>query len=500
MGFDTSIPAAAQAFEGQTAALVYQPPPHLSDAATRSKQHSLPECPALPSAWRTLVGQQLRPECSPYESQGSLGVTATAGDCLAKAQASGSVNYALWHGATNKSCSVCAIRWRGPAEQWQFSDASGVTSFVWYVSLPPPKPSEPCPVCPSTGGRPESDGAIARAEASQPVLTLGNDRVQAFFDSRGLRNVSSQALSVTVGRDDFALGLDHEPCICSSSLAQPTVKHVSDSLVSFEFHSPLQKLLINVTYELRTQWSFITKTITLTDTSNANRTREVNSVSAMDGVALRNGGASAAPSADTRTASNVQFFRWNDTRAPATRTVGAFLTAQNQFVQPPGLGWALDQNWTTLKSDGAAAPRVLDSALIGLYDSYSSQVEFSESQAVTDAVSAFLVQPSEGNETVKINIAWCENDYQLDIALPEDRAAYKRIVDRVRLTSTCSLATHFHSYKSENSLSGTGGRNGDYPHSFCTPQLGRLVRSQQHRPVGLGADTLVWLRSETPHG
>ena len=27
-------------------------------------------------------------------------------------------------------------------------------------------------------------------------------------------------------------------------------------------------------------------------------------------------------------------------------------------------------------------------------------------------------------------IAWCENDYQLDIALPEDRKTYKRIIDR----------------------------------------------------------------------
>ncbi len=390
VAFETSIPAAAQAFEGKNATLVYQPPPHLSDTSTTSKQHSLPDCPALPTAWRTLVGKQLRPECSPYESQGSLGVTATAGACLAKAQATGAVNYA-YH--TNKSCDACAIRWRGPAEHWQFSDASGVTSFAWYESLPPPKPSELCPVCP-----PGSDGAVTAAEASPTVLTLDNGRVQASFDRRGLRSLRSQVLNVTVGKDDFALGLDHKPCICSSTLADPTVKQVSDSLVSFEFNSPLQKLLINVTYELRTQWSFISKTITLTDTSNTNMTRQVNSVSAMDGIALQSGGVSPGASNDTRISSNVQFFRWNDTRAPATRTVGAFLTAQNQFVKPPGLGWVLDQNWTTFD--------------------------------VRDAVSAFLVQPSEHNETVKINIAWCENDYQLDIALPEDRETYKRIVDR----------------------------------------------------------------------
>jgi hypothetical protein len=40
------------------------------------------------------------------------------------------------------------------------------------------------------------------------------------------------------------------------------------------------------------------------------------------------------------------------------------------------------------------------------------------------------VAPAEDNVTVKINIAWCENDYQLDISLAEDRETYKRIIDR----------------------------------------------------------------------
>ena len=40
-----------------------------------------------------------------------------------------------------------------------------------------------------------------------------------------------------------------------------------------------------------------------------------------------------------------------------------------------------------------------------------------EAAAVTEAVGYYLVAPSEDNVTVKINIAWCENDYQLDISL-----------------------------------------------------------------------------------
>lgn len=53
-----------------------------------------------------------------------------------------------------------------------------------------------------------------------------------------------------------------------------------------------------------------------------------------------------------------------------------------------------------------------------------------EALAVSEAIAHYLVAPSADNETVKINIAWCENDYQLDIANAEDRETYKRIIDR----------------------------------------------------------------------
>ena len=65
-----------------------------------------------------------------------------------------------------------------------------------------------------------------------------------------------------------------------------------------------------------------------------------------------------------------------------------------------------------------AASRTLDSAIIGLYNGSTTPVsELVEAAAVTEAVGYYLVAPSEDNVTVKINIAWCENDYQLDISL-----------------------------------------------------------------------------------
>ena len=42
----------------------------------------------------------------------------------------------------------------------------------------------------------------------------------------------------------------------------------------------------------------------------------------------------------------------------------------------------------------------------------------------------YLVVPPSPASTVKINIAWTENDFQLDIADAGNRTSYKRIIDR----------------------------------------------------------------------
>jgi hypothetical protein len=204
-------------------------------------------------------------------------------------------------------------------------------------------------------------------------------------------------------------------------------QHSAANAVSFTFSSPSEQLSINVTYTLRPDAAFVSKTITLADTSGTNLTREVNTISAMDGVNLQ---LHAKAPENTRTSNRVQFSRWTDHQASSNRTFGAFLTAQNSFVTPPTLTWTTDQNWTTLDSHGGAVLRTLDSAIFGLYNGSTSQLELAEAAAVTEAVGHFLVAPSEENVTVKINIAWCENDFQLDISLKEDRETYKRIIDR----------------------------------------------------------------------
>jgi len=188
----TSITASAKAYEGVDANVTYRPSatPTTTTLANRAEAETetdalLPDCPALPGPWQTLPDKQIDPACSPAEDQGSLGTAATAAECLALAKSAtgdSSVNYAVWRGdQQDKQCEGCAFRWRGPAENWKFSALQGATSFANFQALPAPKPSGPCPLCPS-------DPPSMRTE-THLTTTLSNGRIQATFGPRGLNTL-----------------------------------------------------------------------------------------------------------------------------------------------------------------------------------------------------------------------------------------------------------------------------------------------------------------------
>ena len=51
--------------------------------------------------------------------------------------------------------------------------------------------------------------------------------------------------------------------------------------------------------------------------------------------------------------------------------------------------------------------------------------------AFTKCVEAYLLDTSSrADKTVKVNVAWDENDYQIDVGTEEGMTEYKRIIDR----------------------------------------------------------------------
>jgi hypothetical protein len=60
------------------------------------------------------------------------------------------------------------------------------------------------------------------------------------------------------------------------------------------------------------------------------------------------------------------------------------------------------------------------------------RIDYAEVKAVTECARAFLVgQPQKG---VRVHVGWCENDYQIDMAKPENRVEYKRMIDQASAT------------------------------------------------------------------
>lgn len=83
--------------------------------------------------------------------------------------------------------------------------------------------------------------------------------------------------------------------------------------------------------------------------------------------------------------------------------------------------WSAKSGWIRPQTLGgvdhsATAPAMLNSAERDVF--------------VATVESQLLRSPDDGLRTVKVNVAWDENDYQIDIATAEGRAEYKRIIDR----------------------------------------------------------------------
>lgn len=126
--------------------------------------------------------------------------------------------------------------------------------------------------------------------------------------------------------------------------------------------------------------------------------------------------------------------------APALSSRGALFTVANPYLSvqigtylsPAGVtvSYAPSITWRT------AEPMAVDLGVLGLHALSgrllappADPLDESEQTAMVSALRAHLVTPPSG-PTVKLHVPWTENDYQLDIALAADRAAYKRIIDR----------------------------------------------------------------------
>ena len=78
-----------------------------------------------------------------------------------------------------------------------------------------------------------------------------------------------------------------------------------------------------------------------------------------------------------------------------------------------------------------------------------NRIDRAEAEAVTECARAFLI--GQPQKDVRVHVGWCENDYQINMATPEGRTEYKRMIDQAAATG-CNYVLYTPDHSSLASL------------------------------------------------
>jgi hypothetical protein len=105
------------------------------------------------------------------------------------------------------------------------------------------------------------------------------------------------------------------------------------------------------------------------------------------------------------------------------------------------------------------------------------QIDNAEIKAVTDCAKTFLVgQPQKG---VRVHVGWCENDYQINMATPQGRTEYRRMIDQAAATG-CNYVLYTPDHSGLASLSNNADAWGW--ESLLFLNLGQKIRMGEWLP------------------
>jgi hypothetical protein len=269
--------------------------------------------------------------------------------------------------------------------------------------------------------------------------TLANGLIRAEFGPRGLTAITDlvNARTHRLRGDDFALTIDQQPYE-SRTLAAPARRTVRDGVV---YHYRAAPFAIDVSYELKPGWRFVSKQISVT--ADAARTFILNDVTLFRETLTEAPLDVFTPSSARPSLGTLDYgaaLRFADHRS-------LLLVAQNPFLRfaleraEATLRYAPDMEWKTgygaFTSDrGLIAPvrlsgRRLPARMIPEWrpagDSLPGLDE-AEVAAFTGMVrSLFIYEPAA---PLNVFVGWCANDYQIDVGTPEGRAEYRRVFDQ----------------------------------------------------------------------
>lgn len=268
---------------------------------------------------------------------------------------------------------------------------------------------------------------------------LENEFVRAEFDARGLAGITDKRAlnTVRLAGDDLTVVVDGDSL--ESDFASPVLEQESPTNRIYRFESG--PWTARVVYELQPGWHFLSKQVLLAGAGK--REVRVHRIEMWRGQV-------ATPIASEQRIRDGTLLRFADADGAAP-THGLFLSLQNPFLQLKrqaerfSLGYAPEMTWTPTNGVFASdrlllGPYVLSGVhlparlvpewkfVAGGGPADTGWLDRAEVEALVDCVRAFLLW--HPTRTTRVNVGWCENDYQIDIGTPEGRAEYKRIIDQ----------------------------------------------------------------------
>ncbi len=291
-------------------------------------------------------------------------------------------------------------------------------------------------------------------------LSLTNDRLKVTFDQKGIQSVFDiqNNYELPLEKDEVFLTIDS--VLFDSGEMVPKKIHKSKHTVSYEYAAG--EFNITVKYELQDDWRFVSKQV-LVDSPDKTRYR-------VDEMGILAGEIKDDSLSYQRFPDRRYGFTLRNIPVPAAgEGTACFFTVQNPYTDytflegtvqvryRPRMNW--EQNRGPFASDrlciGTAdlTGHTFRADLLPEWEYVSKPDEFvadgdridqGEIDAVTQCAREFLL--IDPQESVRVHIGWCENDYQIDIATPEGMEEYKRIIDRaVELGNQHVLFTPFNS-------------------------------------------------------
>ncbi|MGD1008865.1 MAG: hypothetical protein ABR951_01800 [Candidatus Aminicenantales bacterium] len=277
------------------------------------------------------------------------------------------------------------------------------------------------------------------------TLILENELIKAEFNDRGLVSLTGIRANrkIVFSADPSSLTVDGAK-ISVESFGQAELEMKPARLTYRYTQDPYT---IEVVYELRPGWGFLSKQVILTSAVSA--PFHVNEVSPL-ASSLSLPVLEELKIADGRWGSFCRF--GGGEAASDMPSWGLFFVVQNPFMawkrdgRSASASYAPEMDWKP--DDG---PFASDRLCIGLYElsgvRFPAQavpewkfvadygkllaevptIDTNEVNALTDCVRSFLLYyPGR----VRVHIPWCENDYQVDVGTPDGVEEYKRIMDR----------------------------------------------------------------------